>query len=62
MYKEELIELTYDKAMHFLGNITKSDIIKADRQEYGLKYAQHNLEEVIDNYEISQSLLESLHQ
>lgn len=60
MHKEEIIELTYDRAMHFLGNIARSDIIKASKKEYDLKYAHLKLEEVIDNYEISQELLESL--
>jgi VanZ family protein len=32
VHREELIELTYDKAMHFLGNIARSDILKCGRQ------------------------------
>lgn len=30
IHKEEIIELTYDKAMHFLGGLAKSEILTVD--------------------------------
>jgi hypothetical protein len=31
VFKDQIIELDYDKAMHFLGAIAKCDLIRADR-------------------------------
>jgi hypothetical protein len=39
IYREDLIELTYDKAMHFLGNIARCDIIKCNKKEYFAQFA-----------------------
>ena len=60
IYKDQIIELTYDKAMHFLGAIAKSDLIRFNKQEYQARYGSRHLEELVEQYQISQELLESL--
>lgn len=46
--------------MHFLGFISKSDFIKANKEEYFKQYGDNHLEKLVEQYQISQDLLESL--
>ncbi len=57
IFKDQIIELTYDKAMHFLGAIAKSDLVRFNKQEYMAKYGEQHLKQLVEQYQISQELL-----
>lgn len=60
LYKEELMELTYDKALHFLGEMGRNEMFLSSRKDYLANYPDNKVEEGMDQYAISQELLLNL--
>ena len=60
LYKEELMELTYDRALHFLGEMGRSQMFLSSRQDYLKNYSENKVEEGMEQYSISEELLLAL--
>lgn len=54
MFKEELIELTYDKALHFLGEMGRSEMFLTGPDEFKTKFPDNKIEESMDQYPITE--------
>jgi hypothetical protein len=60
LYKEDLIELTYDKALHFLGEMGKSKMFLSSCEDYQNEYPNNDVIEGMDQYPITEEMLETL--
>lgn len=57
--QEDLVELTYDKALHFLGELGRSDMFLSNEEKFKSKYGA-TIEDPklgIERYQVSQELL-----
>lgn len=57
--QEDLVELTYDKALHFLGELGRSDMFLSNEEKFKAKYGA-TIEDPklgIERYQVSQELL-----
>lgn len=53
--------MTYDKALHFFGDLVKSSLFLSDRQNFLTKHKNvGNIDEGIETYHVSDELLENL--
>ena len=59
LYKEDLVELTYDKALHFLGELGRSELFLADEKMFKERFEpkMEDPRKGIDRYQVSQDLL-----
>jgi hypothetical protein len=56
--QEDLVELTYDRALHFLGELGRSEMFLADEEKFRSKYAAIEDPKVgIERYPVSEELL-----
>ena len=60
IFKQELIELTYDKALHFLGEMGRSKMFLADKKKYMQQYPGNEVVEGLEQYPITQQMLQNL--
>ncbi len=53
--------MTYDKALHFFGDLVKSSLFLSDRKRFLEKHKDiNNIHEGIEKYHVSDELLENL--
>ena len=54
-----MVELTYDKALHFLGELSRSELFLADKVKYHdvFEAKMGNPREGIERYPVSEELL-----
>lgn len=57
--QEDLVELTYDKALHFLGELGRSELFLADEKMFKERFEpkMEDPRKGIDRYQVSQDLL-----
>ena len=60
IYKEEIIELTYDKALHFLGEMGRSKMFLASWEQYKKEFSHHDVILGMEQYPITEEMLDSL--